>query len=149
MRLTTLTDYALRLLMHVAQHPDRLCTISEVSQRYGISEAHLMKVTHRLALGGWIDTQRGRGGGMRLARPPGDIRLGDVVRGMESDFAIVDCFGSGSSCALDGHCRLAGILEAALADFHQHLDRHTLQDLLPQPKAATVAPPVSRRRSAS
>lgn len=145
MRLTTLTDYALRLLMHVAQHPDRLCTIGEVSQRYGISEAHLMKVTHRLALGGWLETLRGRGGGMRLARPPRDIRLSDVVRGMESDFALVDCFGSGPPCALDGQCRLAGILEGALADFHRHLDRHTLQDLLPTRGVVTVAPPASRR----
>ncbi|MCP2935772.1 Rrf2 family transcriptional regulator, partial [Salmonella enterica subsp. enterica serovar Typhimurium] len=63
MRLTTMTDYALRLLMHVGQHPERLCTIAEVAQAYGISEAHLMKVTHQLALAGWLDTVRGKGGG--------------------------------------------------------------------------------------
>lgn len=135
MRLTALTDYALRLLMHVGQHPDRLCTIGEVAQRYGISEAHLMKVTHRLAQGGWIETIRGKGGGMRLARLPRDIGLGDVVRDMESDFAVVECFMTAGTCALDGRCRLAGIFEGALADFHRHLDRYTLLDLLPQPRA--------------
>lgn len=146
MRLTLLTDYALRLLMHVAQHPDRLCTIGEVAQRYGISEAHLMKVTHRLALGGWIETVRGKGGGMRLAKLPRDIGLGDVVRDMESDFAIVECFTSGGACALDGQCRLAGILEGAMADFHRHLDRYTLLDLLPQaPQPRRVTLPVPRR----
>jgi Rrf2 family transcriptional regulator, nitric oxide-sensitive transcriptional repressor len=151
-RLTTLTDYALRLLMHVAQHPDRLCTIGEVSQRYAISEAHLMKVTHRLALGGWIETVRGKGGGMRLAKLPRDIGLGDVVRDMESDFAIVECFGAGAQCALDGQCRLAGIFEGALADFHRHLDRYTLLDLLPpqptRPAAITLATPRRARPAA-
>jgi Rrf2 family nitric oxide-sensitive transcriptional repressor len=149
MRLTTLTDYALRLLMHVAQQPDRLCTIAEVAQHYGISEAHLTKVTHRLALGGWIETVRGKGGGMRLARPAQDIGLGAVVRDMESDFAIVECFGTDGQCALEGHCRLAGILGAALAQFHQHLDRHTLQDLLPRPRPSPAAPArVALRREA-
>ena len=80
MRLTMMTDYAMRLLIHVAQHPDRLCTIVEVAQVYGISEAHLMKVTHQLALHGWIETVRGKGGGMRLALPAEEIRIGDVVR---------------------------------------------------------------------
>ncbi|MBN8492783.1 MAG: Rrf2 family transcriptional regulator [Burkholderiales bacterium] len=132
MHLTTLTDYALRLLMHVAQHPDRLCTIAEVAQRYDISQAHLMKVTHRLALCGWIETVRGKGGGMRLARPAADIRLGAVVRDMESDFALVECFGPGKACALDGQCRLAGVLDAALHEFLRHLDGYTLQDILPR-----------------
>jgi Rrf2 family nitric oxide-sensitive transcriptional repressor len=138
MRLTALTDYAMRLLMYVGQHPDRLCTISEVAQRYGISEAHLMKVTHRLGQGGWVETVRGKGGGMRLAKLPRDIGLGEVARDMESDFAIVECFATSGSCALDGQCRLAGIFEGALADFHRHLDRYTLLDLLPQ--ARTVQP---------
>lgn len=151
MRLTTLTDYALRLLMHVAQHPDRLCTIAEIAQRYRISEAHLMKVTHRLAQQGWLQTQRGKGGGMRLAHAPRDMPLGRIVRDLESDFAIVECFGSGTSCALDGHCRLAGVFDGALQAFHAHLDGFTLQDILPRPRraappvVATVAVPLPRR----
>lgn len=143
MRLTTQTDYALRLLMHVAQHPDRLCTIAEVAARYGISEAHLMKVTHRLAQGGWLETLRGKGGGMRLARPAQQIRVGEVVRDMESDFAVVECFGTGHPCVLDGQCQLAGAIGGALAAFHAHLDRFTLQDILPQPGAAAAARPVA------
>jgi Rrf2 family nitric oxide-sensitive transcriptional repressor len=147
MRLTLLTDYALRLLMHVAQQGERLCTIAEVATRYGISEAHLTKVTHRLALGGWIETVRGKGGGMRLARPPREIGLGEVMREMESDFALVECFGADGGCVLQGRCRLAGVLDAALAEFHRHLDRHTLADLLPPPPKAArpVAMPASRR----
>lgn len=137
MRLTTLTDYALRVLIHVAQHQDRLCTIAEVAQHHGISEAHLMKVTHRLALGGWLETVRGRGGGMRLSKAPKDIGLGEVVRGMESDFRIVECFGSETHCPLNGHCRLAGALDGALAAFHRHLDGYTLEDILPRARPAS------------
>lgn len=131
MRLTTMTDYALRLLMHVAQHPERLCTISEVAQVYGISEAHLMKVTHQLGLRGWIETVRGKGGGMRLAHAPRDINLGAVVRGIEPDFALVECFSTHNQCVLTGQCRLAGVLGGALQDFMAHLDGFTLADLLP------------------
>src|SRR3546814_9756793 len=80
MRLTTMTDYAMRLLMYVGRHLDRLCTIAEVAQAYGISEPHLMKITHRLAQRGWLETIRGKNGGMRLAHPPEEINLGAVVR---------------------------------------------------------------------
>ncbi|KAB2321237.1 Rrf2 family transcriptional regulator [Betaproteobacteria bacterium SCN1] len=131
MRLTLTADYALRLLMYVAQHPDRLCTIAEIAQVYGISEAHLMKVTHQLGQQGWIETVRGKGGGMRLARMPRDIRLGAVVRDMEPDFALVECFGPNSPCTLTGDCRLSGVLGGALEAFIAHLERFTLADILP------------------
>ena len=131
MRLTTMTDYALRLLMYVAQQPERLCTISEVAQAYEISEAHLMKVTHLLGLQGWIETVRGKGGGMRLAHAPRDIILGAVVRGIEPDFALVECFAAGSRCILTGRCRLANVLSDALQAFTAHLDGFSLADLLP------------------
>ncbi|MDX3905507.1 MAG: Rrf2 family transcriptional regulator [Pigmentiphaga sp.] len=131
MRLTAHSDYALRLLMHVGRHPDRLCTIGEVARAYGISEAHLMKVTHRLGQLGHLQTLRGKGGGMRLARPPEEIGLGQVVRELEPDFHLVECHGPGGACALTGHCGLAGILDAALQRFLQHLDHYTLADLLP------------------
>lgn len=133
MRLTTMTDYAMRLLMHVGRNPGRLCTIAEIAQAYAISEAHLMKVTHQLALAGWIDTVRGKGGGMRLAHAPDTIVLGQVVRSIEPDFRLVECLGGGSECQLDGRCRLTGILDGALQDFLAHLDRHTLADILPSP----------------
>ncbi|MGZ5798747.1 MAG: RrF2 family transcriptional regulator [Caldimonas sp.] len=133
MRLTTMTDYALRLLMYVGQHPERLCTISEVAGVYGISEAHLMKITHRLGLAGWLETVRGKGGGMRLAAAPADINLGAVVRSVEPDFALVDCLTTDNACRLTGHCRLTRIVSEALQSFLSHLDRHTLADLLPSP----------------
>lgn len=138
MRLTTLTDYSLRLLMYVALHPDRLCTISEVAQAYGVSEAHLMKVTHQLGQQGWIETVRGKGGGMRLARPATDINLGEVVRSMEPDFNLVECFSTGNSCMLTGYCRLTHTLSGALDAFMQHLDAQTLADVLPSPGKTSI-----------
>jgi Rrf2 family nitric oxide-sensitive transcriptional repressor len=131
MRLTTMTDYALRLLMYVAHQPHRLCTIAEVADAYGISQAHLMKITHQLGLAGFVETVRGKGGGMRLAAAPAAINLGAVVRAVEPDFALVECFGSENRCALTSYCRLAGVLGGALQSFLGHLDRHTLSDLVP------------------
>lgn len=130
MRLTTMSDYAMRLLMYVAQHPERLCTISEVAHAYEISEAHLMKITHQLALAGWLETVRGKGGGMRLGAAPADVRLGAVVRSIEPDFAIVECLTSDTACQLTSTCHLTGIISGALQSFMQYLDRYTLADLL-------------------
>jgi Rrf2 family nitric oxide-sensitive transcriptional repressor len=140
MRLTTMTDYSVRLLMYVGRHPERLCTISEVAGAYGISEAHLMKVTHQLGLAGWLETVRGRGGGMRLAAAPADINLGAVVRSIEPDFSLVDCLTSDHACTLHGSCRLTGIVSEALQSFMAHLDRHTLADLLPPPGDSAARP---------
>jgi Rrf2 family nitric oxide-sensitive transcriptional repressor len=147
MRLTAMTDYAMRLLMYVAQRPERLCTIAEVAESYGISEAHMMKITHQLGQAGFIATVRGKGGGMRLAAPPQDINLGTVVRAMEADLALVECFDSaGNRCALTGHCRLAGILVDALDAFLAKLDAHTLADLAPPaPRARPQPVRVARR----
>ena len=148
MRLTTLTDYALRLLIYVAQQPDRLCTIAEIAKVHAISEAHLMKVTHQLGLQGWITTVRGKGGGMRLAHPPSDINLGAVVRSVEPDFALVECFATGNQCTLSGDCRLTGVLDGALLAFMAHLDGFTLADLLPGSgrTVPTVQPPIQIER---
>ena len=147
MRLTLMTDYALRLLMYVAQQPDRLCTIAEIAAVHGISEAHLMKVTHQLALQGWVHTLRGKGGGMRLACAPREINLGAVMRGVEPDFHLVECFATGSSCTLTGNCRLARVLDGALQGFMTHLDRHTLADLLPGSDQPVPVPMPRRRRA--
>jgi Rrf2 family nitric oxide-sensitive transcriptional repressor len=150
MRLTTMTDYALRLLMHVGQHRDRLCTIAEVAQVYGISEAHLMKITHQLGLGGWIETVRGRGGGMRLARAPEQINLGDLVRSVEPDFVLVECMTGDSACTLTGKCGLTRVFSGALDAFMEQLDGHTLADVLPRQgpiggRRSTVAMPAPSR----
>lgn len=146
MRLTRMTDLAIRLLMYVAQRPDRLCTIAEVATAYRVSEPHLMKVTHQLALAGWLATTRGKGGGMRLARPAQDIVLGDVVRAIEPDFEVVECFGAGHACTLGGHCAVTGVLQDALRGFLEHLDRHTLAEVLPAPPAAAREAVIRVRR---
>ncbi len=130
MRLTTMTDYAMRLLMYVGRHPDRLCTISEIAQAYQVSEPHLMKITHRLAQRGWIETVRGKNGGMRLGHAPDQISLGAVVRDTENDMDLVECFTTGGSCTLRGQCGLTGIVSGALQKFLAHLDQFTLADIL-------------------
>lgn len=131
MRLTAFTDYALRLLIHLGRDAGRLCTIAEVAQQHGIAHSHLTKVTHLLAQAGLVETLRGRGGGMRLARPAASITLGEVVRLTETDFALVECFSGTTACRLDGACGLAGVLDGALAAFLETLDRRTLADVLP------------------
>lgn len=110
-----------------------------------------MKVTHQLGQQGWIETVRGKGGGMRLAHAPQAINLGAVVRSIEPDFALVECFATGSQCTLTGQCRLAGVLEGALQGFMAHLDGFTLADLLPGtdlPLAAGRRMRIERRRPA-
>jgi Rrf2 family nitric oxide-sensitive transcriptional repressor len=146
MRLTTMTDYAMRLLMYVAHNPDRLCTIAEIADAYDVSEAHLMKVTHLLGLAGFLETVRGKGGGMRLATPLSEINLGVVVRAIEPDFALVECFGTHNRCVLSGYCQLAGILAGALDGFLAHLDRYTLADLVAHHPASPSATKIALTR---
>jgi len=150
MRLTTMTDYALRLLMYLGENPERLCTIAEIAQAYNISQPHLMKVTNRLSRTGWVETIRGKNGGMRLAYKPAQISLGAVVRDTENDLALVECMGEKQACSLIGRCKLPHILAGALEHFMDYLDQYTLADLLPPepqeapsgtgPGAATASP---------
>jgi len=131
MQLTRFTDYSLRVLIFLGAYPDRLCTISETAEAYGISGNHLMKVVNRLSSGGYIETVRGKGGGMRLSRAPKMINIGDVVRYMEDRFDIVECFNEKyQDCPLFPACTLRSVLVDALRNFMATLDRHTLQDLL-------------------
>ena len=131
MRLTVYTDYALRLLMYLAVKDDGLSTIAEVSESYGISKNHLMKVAHQLGVAGYVGTVRGRGGGLRLAKPIGAINLGDVVRHTEPDMALVPCFAADSaSCAIFSGCALRGALSGARDAFLSALDGYTLADLV-------------------
>jgi Rrf2 family nitric oxide-sensitive transcriptional repressor len=134
MRLTSFTDYALRLLMFAAAHEERLITIEEVSEVYQISRAHLMKVTNSLTRAGYLKAVRGRSGGLMLAKPPRKIRLGDVVRATEPDFALVECFGTGNQCRITRCCRLPAILREGLDAFNTVLDKYTLADLMLRPK---------------
>ena len=134
MRLTTHTDYALRVLMYLALRPGESSTIQEIAERYGISKNHLMKVVQHLGAAGWIETSRGRGGGLRLARPAAAIDLGDVVRSTEEDVALVECFKPEENlCAITPACRLKGIFAEALEAFFQALSRYTLADLVQRP----------------
>ena len=130
MRLTRYTDYALRMLIYLGVAGDGLSSIHDIAECYAISENHLMKVAHQLGLLGFIETVRGRNGGLRLARRPHEIRIGDLVRQTEEDLALVECFGPANSCRISGSCVLRGVLGDALAAFLAVLDRYTLQDLL-------------------
>lgn len=136
MRLTLHTDYALRTLIYLGTHTDRLVSIREVVATYGVSENHLVKIIHRLGIGGFIETLRGRNGGLRLARPASEIRIGDVVRFTEENMALVPCTqearspSDGPVCILGKNCRLRGFLAEALGDFMSVLDRYSLQDLI-------------------
>jgi len=140
MRLTSFTDYALRLLMYAAAHEDRLITVDEASEVYGISRAHLMKITNTLTRAGFLKAVRGRSGGLTLAKPPRKIRLGDVVRATEPDFALVECLAAGNECIITRSCRLRGILQEGLAAFSAALDKYTLADLMLRPKDFGVRP---------
>ena len=134
MRLTNFSDYALRVLMFAAAQTDRLITIEETAEVYGVSRAHLMKVVNQLTRAGFLKAVRGRLGGLMLARPPEQINLGDVLRATEPDFALVECFTTDSLCLLTPRCRLRGILHEALAAFTGTVDRYTLADLILSPQ---------------
>lgn len=134
MRLTVYSDYSLRLLMYLALRPERLSTIKEIAEAYGISSNHLMKVVHQLGLAGYVETTRGRKGGMRLGRPAAEIGLGEVIRYTEPDMDIVPCLEpENKTCPLRRACRLKGALDRARLAFLGVLDDYTLADLTSTP----------------
>lgn len=131
MRLTRFTDYALRTLIYVGVRSPHLCSIQQVAERYNVPQSHLTKIVHELGRKGYLETVRGRGGGMRLGREANQINLGQVVRDLEPDFNIVECFGPAKdNCCIEPVCSLGPILEEALEQFFKVLDKHTLEDLL-------------------
>lgn len=133
MRLSTFSDYSLRALMYLGVQKDRLATIAEIAAAHDISKSHLMKVVHQLGRSGYIDTVRGKGGGLRLARAPQEIVVGEVIRHTESDFTLVECFADKSTCRIQGACCLPSILNEALKAMFLVLDGYTLADLLRTP----------------
>lgn len=136
MRLTLHTDYSLRLLMLLAMEPDALHTIEEIAQRYDISRNHLMKVVQTLGQAGFVQSLRGRSGGLRLARPAAQINLGAVVRATEDSFALVECFDrERNTCVVAPACGLRGPIEEALQAFLGVLDRYSLADLIKNPSS--------------
>jgi Rrf2 family transcriptional regulator, nitric oxide-sensitive transcriptional repressor len=134
MQLTKFSDYALRVLMYAHAAGDRRVTIEEMAASYGISRAHLMKVVNALARQGYLTAVRGRAGGLTLARPADEIRLGEVIRSTEPDFALVECFATGNQCLIAGCCRLPRALSQALDAFLDALDRHTLASVALRPR---------------
>jgi len=135
MRLTIYTDYALRLLMYLAVKDDGLATIAGVAESYGISKNHLMKVAYQLGTAGYVETVRGRGGGLRLAKSAGSIGLGEIVRHTEPDMALVPCFKPvDAPCTIRQCCLLQRALEKARLAFLGALDGYSLSDLV-KPRA--------------
>ena len=117
MRLTLWTDYALRTLIYVGAKGDRLSTIAEIAESFGVSKTHLMKVVNKLGQQGYIDTVRGKGGGIRLRRPPAEIRVGAVVRETEEDLAVMGCLTESGFCRIEGCCVLRRALRQATLAF--------------------------------
>ena len=153
MRLTAFSDYTLRVLMYLALERDRLATIPEVAAAYGVSRNHLMKVVHQLALAGVIETVRGKGGGIRLARPPEAIRIGAIVRAAEGEGPIVECLShDANACPITPVCRLTRVLVEGFGALYDHLDRYTLADLVGNRRALTAvlvsAPAAPGKRTA-
>jgi Rrf2 family nitric oxide-sensitive transcriptional repressor len=140
MRLMTFSDYTLRTLMYLALHPDRFVTIAEIATAYRISSNHLMKVAQHLGNNGAVITLRGQHGGLRLARPATEIRLGDVIRWTEPDRALAPCH----DCIVHSACTLRSLLDRAVAAFMAVLDGHSVADLVANP--AALIPLLARPR---
>jgi Rrf2 family nitric oxide-sensitive transcriptional repressor len=145
MRLTAFTDFGLRALMRLAGEPDRSFSTGEIAAEFGISRNHLTKVIGDLAAAGFVSTQRGAGGGFRLARPAQSIRLGEVIRALEARHALVECFREdGGDCVLTPRCRLKAKLASAREAFLRDLDRTMLAECAyPGPSTRKRAPAVA------
>lgn len=126
MRLTRYSDYAMRVLLHLAAEPDRKASIAEIADAYGVSRNHLMKVVHKLGKAGYVGSVRGRSGGIRLARPAAEINLGAVLRLTEEGFDLVDC----ANCIIAPACGMTAVVNQALAAFLDVFDRRSLADIL-------------------
>lgn len=130
MHLTTYSDYSMRVLVYLSLEKERLVTIADIAKAYNISENHLMKVVHHLALEGYIETVRGKGGGMRLAQKPEKINIGQLIRKTEGDSGLLACTYEVSNCCIQPSCDLIEILREAHAALYAVLDKYTLADLI-------------------
>jgi Rrf2 family transcriptional regulator, nitric oxide-sensitive transcriptional repressor len=147
MRLTIYTDYSLRVLLMLAVAPDRLVTINEVAERYAISKNHLVKVVQKLAAHGYIESVRGRNGGIRMGRDARRVSVGEVVRLTEENFNLVECFDrQDNRCLISPACRLRRVLTAARDAFLRELDNVTISDLTTnaEPLRALLFTPATR-----
>ncbi|UPM55199.1 RrF2 family transcriptional regulator [Gottfriedia acidiceleris] len=131
MRLTTYSDYSLRVLIFLSSEPsEKLVNIKDIAEAYDISKNHLMKIIYNLGKMGYIETIRGRNGGIRLAKLPSEINIGEIIRKTEEDFNIVECFEHGNTCVITPVCSLKHIFNNALEQFLQVLDQYTLDDIV-------------------
>lgn len=138
MRLTSFTDYGLRMLMRMASAPERAFSTAEMAEEFNLSRNHLTKIMQQLARGGIVETRRGGGGGAVLRKDASEIRLGDVVRLLEQGQALAECFKpEGGECTIEGCCRLKARLRHAEARFVEDLNRSTLADIA-LPERATA-----------
>lgn len=133
MRLTSYSDYSLRVLLYLAGSRGAWVRIREISDACGISENHLSKIVHHLGQSGIVDTRRGRGGGLRLARAPEKIRVGSFLRETEGADQLVECF-RGGKCVYAPFCGFQSALHSAQREFFRHLDRFTLADFVESPQ---------------
>lgn len=143
MKLTSWTDYTLRVLMYcaAAQGREQPVTITEIAEAHGISRSHLTKIVMDLSAQGLLATTRGRGGGLRLQRPPEKILLAEVLRHTETDFAMVECFDRDHDrCRISSDCRLRGVLRRALDSFFESMSGVTLADLVQRPAQGLPRP---------
>ncbi len=125
------TDYSLRVLLYLAYKNDQMVTITELADFYKISRNHLVKVVHNLGIQGYILTTRGKKGGLRLGHPANEIVIGDVVRKMEPDFDLLECFNKATDhCVITNSCALKSVLIGARDDFLGTLDQYTVADAL-------------------
>ena len=129
MQLNKFTDYALRILMYVAAPRDTPYTIAELADQLQVSENHAMKIVHFMAKQNWLNTTRGKGGGIRLNGPTLDLTLGTLVRILQGDQNIVEC--NTPPCVLRHNCGLKSILNQSVQQFYQHLDNYSLRDVIP------------------
>ena len=144
MRLTKQTSYALRILLHCALRPDAQLKAADIAKAYNITEFNVLKIIPLLVHGGFVKTMRGRRGGLRLARPAAEIRIGDVVRLTEETHIQADCFGQlHEECLIQHAAPINRILDTALGAFIEVLDQHTLQDLV------AARPPAHEGRAAA
>ena len=139
MQLTIFTDYGLRSLMYLAAHTDRRCSVREIAEHYGISRNHLVKVVHHLAQLGYIDSSKGKGGGVQLAHRADKLKLGDLVRALEPNMDIVECFNKDTNtCRIASACQLKHYLFDAKQAFLASLNNHTLADTVKHKKLFTL-----------
>lgn len=128
MQLTLFTDYGLRCLMYLASHEGEPCSVKIISEHYGISRNHMVKVAHRLAQLGYVASSKGKGGGLKLARPASAYRLGDLVKELEPNMGLVECMTDTNTCRVTDTCRLKNYLYRARQSFLNTLNEYTLAD---------------------